>query len=123
VGTATEYDAELDAAREAEEQGGTFDDGPQDVFEGVELFEDTDGQFVLRVGGTAPTTNAVRLYGGAIEIEPPEEGFQKGRSYVLRVECVCHKVGITDERDSKTGDVVGCRDERGLKITGCAVMS
>ncbi|WCB94468.1 hypothetical protein DSM104299_03205 [Baekduia alba] len=86
-----------------------------------ELFEDAEGQFVLRIGGQSPTTHKVRIYGGAVEIEPPEDGFQKGTSYVLRVEVVCHKVGLTDERDSKTGDVVGCRDERGLKITGVAL--
>jgi hypothetical protein len=82
---------------------------------------DDNGQFVMRIGGQAPTTHKVRIYGGAVEIEPPEDGFVKGGSYVLRVEVVCHKVGLTDERDNKTGDVVGCRDERGLKITGVSL--
>lgn len=106
--------AAVDAAHEA---AGTSPD-PDGV---GELFEDEEGQFVLRIGGQSPTTHKVRIYGGAVEIEPPEDGFQKGTSYVLRVEVVCHKVGLTDERDSKTGDVVGCRDERGLKITGVSL--
>jgi hypothetical protein len=122
-----DFRAEVDAAHEA---AGTSPDGvgaaeanaqnpdPQEVFAGL---EDAGGQFVLRIGGQAPTTHKVRIYGGAVEIEPPAEGFQKGNSYVLRVEVVCHKVGLTDERDGKTGDVVGCRDERGLKITGVSL--
>lgn len=85
------------------------------------VLEDGDGQFVLRIGGQAPTTNAVRLYGGAIEIEPPEDGFVKGGSYRLQVTVECHKVGLTDIRDNKTGEVIGCRDERGLRITGVAL--
>lgn len=90
--------------------------------EGVDVFEDSEGQFVLRVGGKAPTTHAVRLYGGAIELEPPEGGFVKGGKYVIRIEAVCHKVSLTDERDDKTHQVVGCRDERGLRITGGSVV-
>jgi hypothetical protein len=89
---------------------------------GGDVFEDSEGQFVLRVGGKAPTTHAVRLYGGAIEVEPPDEGFVKGSRYVLRVEVVCNKVSLTDERDDKTAQVVGCRDERGLKVTGVSVV-
>jgi hypothetical protein len=93
------------------------------VFEGGDGgLEDQDGQFVLRIGGKAPTTHAVRLYGGAIEVEPPDEGFVKGSRYVLRVEVVCNKVSLTDERDDKTHQVVGCRDERGLKVTGVSVV-
>lgn len=80
--------------------------------------EDASGQFVLVLGGKAPTTEALRLYGGAIECSPPEGGWDKGASYTLRVEVTCHKVSFTDERDGKTGDVVGCRQEAGLKITG-----
>lgn len=85
---------------------------------GVPAGETSDGQFELLVGGKKPTTDKVRLYGGAIEIEPPAGGFKKGERYVIRVEAVCHKASFTDERDDKTNDVVGCRDERGLKITG-----
>jgi hypothetical protein len=84
-------------------------------------YEDGDGQFVLRIGGQSPTTHKVRLYGGAVELEPPDDGFQKGARYVLRVEVECHKVSLTDERDNKTGDIVGCRDERGLRITGVSL--
>lgn len=109
---------ELDAAHAAagtspDPDGAGGDDGA--------LFEDSEGQFVLRVGGQAPTTHKVRLYGGAIEVEPPEDGFVKGASYVLRVEVVCHRVGLTDQRDGKTGEIVGCSDERGLRITGVAL--
>lgn len=83
--------------------------------------EDDGGQFSFLIGGKKPTTDKVRLYGGAIEIEPPEGGFKKGVHYVLRVEVLCHKAGFTDEFDQQTGDVVGCRDERGLKITGVSL--
>lgn len=109
--------AAVDAAHEA---AGTSPE-PDENGGDVGLFEDDEGQFVLRIGGQSPTTHKVRIYGGAVEIEPPADGFQKGTSYVLRVEVVCHKVGLTDERDNKTGDVVGCRDERGLKITGVSL--
>lgn len=114
MGTATQdFRAELDARHEA---AGTSPDPDE-----YSAFEDTEGQFVLRVGGQAPTTHKVRLYGGAIEVEPPEDGFVKGASYVLRVEVVCHRVGLTDQRDGKTGEIVGCSDERGLRITGVAL--
>lgn len=83
--------------------------------------EDDGGQFSFLIGGKKPTTDKVRLYGGAIEIEPPAGGFKKGVHYVLRVEVLCHKAGFTDEFDQQTGDVVGCRDERGLKITGVSL--
>jgi hypothetical protein len=118
MGSATISD--LRAAEAAGEE--RFDDEPQDVHGGDELAEDEQGQFQLVLGGKAPTTNAVRLYGGAVEVEPPEGGFEKGASYVLRVEVACHKVSFTDERDQKTGQVVGCRDERGLRITGVSVI-
>lgn len=85
---------------------------------GEEPVEDSNGQFELLIGGKAPTTKKVRLYGGAVEVEPPEGGFKKGARYVLEIETVCHKASFTDERDDKTGDVVGSSDERGLKITG-----
>lgn len=74
------------------------------------------------VGGKEPTTDALRLYGGAIECTPPKDGFKKGGRYVLRVEVECHKVSFTDERDQKTGQVVGSRDERGLRVTGVSVL-
>lgn len=86
------------------------------------LIEGEDGTFQLLVGGKQPTTTKVRLYGGAVEVEPPEGGFKKGQSYVLRVEVVCHKAGFTDEIDDATGQVIGCSDERGLSIRGVAVV-
>jgi hypothetical protein len=88
-----------------------------------ELVENADGSFQLLVGGKEPTTQKVRLYGGAIEVEPPDGGFKKGQSYVLRVEVMCNKAGFTDEIDGKTHQVVGCSDERGLKIRGVAVVA
>jgi hypothetical protein len=84
------------------------------------VLEDGDGQFVLRIGGQAPTTHTVKLYGGAIEVEPPEGGFVKGKAYRLEIDTVCHRVQVVDEFDGKTGDVIGARDERGLKITGAS---
>lgn len=104
----------IDAAHE--EQG--TPEGTVPGVPGVPAGETDGGQFELLVGGKQPTTDKVRLYGGAIEIEPPPGGFKKGERYVIRVEAVCHKATFTDERDDKTNDVVGCRDERGLKITG-----
>lgn len=106
--------AEIDDAHAAQgtEPGTVPGVGDQPAAEGA------NGQFELLIGGKAPTTKAVRLYGGAIKVEPPEGGFKKGARYVLEIETVCHKASFTDERDDKTNEVVGSKDERGLKITG-----
>lgn len=106
----TGVDAEHEAA-DPDAQGG--DEGA--------LF-DTE-TFTVEMGGQAATTEKFRLYGGAVEIPPPVGGWVKGKRYVLRVEVLCHKDGHTDEFDSKTQDVVGCRRDFGGKITGASVQS
>jgi hypothetical protein len=84
----------------------------------VEIVEAEGGVFQLLVGGKAPTTEQVRLLGGAIECAPPDGGWRKGSKYVLRVEVECCKKAFVDQRDGKTGQVTGCRDEAGLRISG-----
>lgn len=108
-----------------------FDDGPQDVFAGddLDLTPNPEEAAALKlftdlVGGKAPTIEKVRLYGGAVDVaNAPAEGFVKGRTYTFTVEAVCRKAGWTDKEDGKTGDVVDCVEERGLKIRSVSLNS
>lgn len=122
------HKAEAQEHDEFEDEAERFDredvDEARAALDAAELVENEDGTFQLLIGGKQPTTLKARLYGGAIDVDPPDGdgGFKKGASYVFRVEVVCFKAGYTDELDGKTQQVIGCSDERGFKIRGVALV-
>lgn len=65
-----------------------------------------DGAWETVVGGKQPTHRKVRLQGGAIEIEPPEDGWKKGSAYELTLVVKCGGVDVRDTEDKETGQVI-----------------
>jgi hypothetical protein len=74
------------------------------------------GTYTIEVSGKAPTARKVRIMGGAVEVEPPEGGWKKGRTYELRVVVRVSGFAEDDIADSQTDQVVGCTHTDKLKI-------
>lgn len=117
-----ELAAKAEAAATPELDGGVpADDEPAE--EAVPVAELDDGQFVLTVGGKAPTQHLVTILGGQIGVDGmPEGGFVKGESYELRVVVKCRGHVLDDAEDGKTGQVIDTKKVDRLKIRSAAVV-
>lgn len=69
------------------------------------LTEEPSGQISLQVGGKRPTSTSLRVVGGAVDVE---QEFAKGQTVVIRMEAEITEVAFVDQRDQRTGQVVGC---------------
>lgn len=85
--------------------GGHPDGPPDDAPETPELLIDGTGQLSFTVGGKRPSGSSIRIVGGKVALEGQ---FAKGERIGLYVEVEVGEVSFVDERDAKTGQVVGC---------------
>jgi hypothetical protein len=115
---------EATGASEPDEPTGTPDTGLGDPQEGAG--EPTEGltiqsfqQLSLAVGGKKPTTAALTLTGGKVDVEG---SIDKGRAIVLRVEAVVQQVAFRDEIDKATGQTVGCARNHKARIVGVKLL-
>jgi hypothetical protein len=76
-------------------------------------------QISFDVGGTEPTTIALRLTGGKVDVS---DELQKGQRIVLRVEAEVGEIAFVDKHDPKTGTVSGCERRQKARITGVRLL-
>ncbi len=120
--------ADIDAAHAALGTGADvagsehFDPAPQDIHGGDGLDagggEPVSQQLSFAVGGKKPTSCGLRLVGGKVEIE---EVFRKGQTIRLSIVAEVGEIAFVDERDSATGQVVGCQRRQKARITSVTV--
>lgn len=118
--------ADIDAAHRAlgTEPGEVpgVDLGPQDVHDGDGLDagggEPVVAQLSFAVGGKKPTSTALTLVGGKIEVG---ESFQKGQRIRLEIVAEVGEVAFVDQRDAKTGQVIGCERKHKARILSVMV--
>jgi hypothetical protein len=65
----------------------------------------TSEQLSFAIGGKKPTGSKLTLTGGQLDVEGQ---YGKGERIRIVVEAEVQEVSFRDERDSKTGQVVGC---------------
>lgn len=70
------------------------------------------------VGGKKPTSAGLRLVGGKLDID---RSFKKGEKIVLRIEAEVGELAFVDQRDGKTGQVIGCERRHKARIVGVSV--
>ena len=98
-----------------------IDTEPQNVHDG-----DEDGapsqlaMFTELVGGKAATSNTTRLTGGKVEVD---REFKKGQKIRLVITAEIGSVNFVDQRDGKTGQVIGCERRHSARILNVQVKS
>lgn len=75
----------------------------------------TGQQLSFSVGGKKPTSSHFRLTGGEIQVEGQ---FSKGETVTFTVQASVDEVAFRDEKDAKTGQVVGAKRVHKARIVG-----
>jgi hypothetical protein len=118
VGTA---DPAIDEAARAlgTDPKSNIDTGPQDVHDGDDApLPSQLAMFTELVGGKATTSNTTRLVGGKIEVD---RDFKKGEKVKFLITAEIGSVAFVDQRDGKTGQVIGAERRHSARILNVQV--